>query len=337
MKAGMHGCKSGAWIWWIEHEEPWSVGRCIYRTLNGEVAQGFTNHTIDDKGNDLYFLLLERDDKEIALEDWLRGLVAVGVKPVIVSETARGYHCVCANMFKSKQDITASLEIVSQTGLVDDGMYALARIRSDKEIPFTNILRIAGKYNYRDIVVRRWLPPPTPWHYNILGLYAEKCTLEISATRLAHRCPGYTGRPGPAAKAGLEIHRTWEKEMEAKGWRVEVPLWWNIGNMRFQAVADALYEHDDYIEIIELKSTERSATDPATDRQLVAECALAALQHQRPAIGMVQTPDGERYGTAAVAPHEAKRWLTELLRTSFAYPSCRTCIFTSYCTGWWRK
>jgi len=337
MRAGIHGCKSGAWIWYLEKEEPWSVGRVIYRTLNGEVAQGFTNHTRNEAGEDIYFMLLERDNKEIALEDWLRGLVNVGAKPVIVAETARGYHTVTANAFKSKQDITAALEIVSSTDLVDDGMYALARIREGSDIPFTNILRLSGKYNYRDIVVRRWLPPPTPWHANVLGLYAQKCTFEISATRLAHRCPGYTGRPGPAARAGLEVHKVWEQEMEAKGWRTEVPLWWNIGNLRFVAKADALMEHDDRIEIIELKSTERSATSPTTDRQLAAECALAALQYQRPAVGWVQTPDGERYRTITVMPHEAKSTLLGLLKTSLVHPSCRTCIFNSYCEGWWRK
>jgi hypothetical protein len=334
MKAGIHGCKSGAWIWYLEKDEPWSVGRVIYQTLNGEVAQGFTNHTIDDKGNDLYFLLLERDDKEIALEDWLRGLVAVGAKPVIVAETARGYHVVTANAFKSKQDITAALEIVSQTGLVDDGMYALARIRSDKEIPFTNILRIAGKYNYRDIVVRRWLPPPTPWHRNILGLYAGKCTLEISATRLAHQCPGYTGKPGPAAKAGLEIHRTWEKEMEKQGWRTEVQLWWNFNNLRFRAIADALMEHDDHVTIIELKSTEHAAQSIFAKRQAETEVALAALQFQKPAVAFVRTPDGESYGSVTVGPSDAKHWLLQLLRTSFVRPTCETCIFNSYCKGW---
>jgi hypothetical protein len=337
MKAGIHGCKSGAWIWYLEREEPWSVGRCIYRTLNGEVAQGFTNHTKNEKGEDVYFILLERDDKEIALEDWLRGLTMIGVKPVIAAETARGYHVVTANAFKSKQDLTAALELVSQTGLVDDGMYALARIREGSDIPFTNILRIAGKYNYKDITVRRWLPPPTPWHANVLGLYAQKATLEISATRLAHRCPGYTGRPGPAAKAGLEIHRTWEKEMEEKGWRTEVQLWWNINNLRFQAVADALMEHDDYVDVIELKSTERAAQSIAAERQLIAETALAALQYQRPAFGWVQTPDGETHAGAMVAPDEAKHVLLALLRTTFTKPTCETCIFNSYCKGWVRK
>jgi hypothetical protein len=337
MKAGMHGCKSGAWIWYLEKDEPWSVGRVIYQTLNGEVAQGFTNHTIDDEGNDLYFLLLERDDKEIALEDWLRGLVNVGVKPVIVAETARGYHVVTANAFKSKRDITAALEIVSSTGLVDDGMYALARIRTDSEVPFTNILRLSGKYNYRDIVVRRWLPPPTPWHANVLGLYAKKCTLEISATRLAHRCPGYTGRPGPAAKAGKEIHEAWEKEMAKQGWETEVELFTSTNNLRFRAIADALRYRGEYVEVIELKSTEHAARSILAERQLAAECALAALAYQRPAVGRVVTPDGEWHAADAITPEEAKQELLQLLRTSFTRPTCETCIFREFCKGWMRK
>jgi hypothetical protein len=337
MRAGIHGCKSGAWIWYLEKDEPWSVGRVIYRTLNGEVAQGFTNHTKNEKHEDVYFMLLERDDKEIPLENWLRGLVNIGVKPVIVAETARGYHCVTANAYKSKRDITAALEIVSATGLVDDGMYALARVREGSDVPFTNILRVAGKYNYKDIVVRRWLPPPTPWHRNVLGLYAKKATLEVSATRLAHRCPGYTGRPGPAAKAGKEIHEAWEKEMEAKGWETEKELRWSIGNMQFRAIADALRYRGEYVEIIELKSTEHAARSTITERQLQAECALAALQYQKPALGTVQTPDGETHAVATALPHEAKDWLLQLLRTSFLKPTCETCIFAGFCAGWWRK
>jgi hypothetical protein len=125
--------------------------------------------------------------------------------------------------------------------------------------------------------------------------------------------------------------------MEKQGWRTEVTLWWNIGNMRFRAIADALMEHDDHVEIIELKSTEHAARSIPAERQVQAEAALAALQYQRPATGTVQTPDGEQYWSTTVVPREAKRWLTELLRTSFVYPSCRTCIFNSYCAGWWRK
>jgi len=325
------------WIIWTAALKPWEVEHCIYRTKNGEIAWGYTNHTTNDTKEDVYVLLLERDSKDIPLEDWLRGLAATGAKPTIAAETARGYHCVTANVYKSKRDLTAALELVNATGLIDEGTYALARIRSQDTTPFTNIFRIGGKYDYKDIVVRRWLPPPTPWHSNILGLYAQKCTLEISATRLAHRCPGYTGRPGPAARAGLEVHKVWEQEMEAKGWRTEVPLWWNIGNLRFRAIADAKREHDDYIEIIELKSTERAAHSVAAERQMLAEAALAALQYQRPAFGWVQTPDGETHAGAMVAPDEAKHVLLALLRTSFARPTCETCIFNSYCTGWRKK
>ena len=325
------------WIIWTAALRPWEVEHCIYRTKNGEIAWGYTNHTTNDTKEDVYVLLLERDSKDIPLEDWLRGLAATGAKPTIAAETARGYHCVTANVYKSKRDLTAALELVNATGLIDEGTYALARIRSQDTTPFTNIFRIGGKYDYKDIVVRRWLPPPTPWHAAVLNLYAQKCTLEISATRLAHRCPGYTGRPGPAAKAGSEIHRAWEAEKEKEGWLTERELWWNIGNLRFRAIADAFREHDDYIEIIELKSTEHAARSVIAERQVQAQVALAALQYQRPAIGMIQTPDGETHAVATALPSEAKGWLLELLRTSFTRPTCETCIFNSYCTKWWKK
>ena len=308
----------------------------MYRTRNGEIAWGYTNHTLDGAQSDAYILLLERDDKSVELEDWLRGLANMGIKPAIVAETTRGYHCVTANIYRKKEDITVVLEILQAFGEIDEGMYALARIRAGDTTPFTNILRIGGKYRTKDIVVRRWLPPPTPWHAQILSLYAQWCTLQISATRIAHGCPGFTGKPGPAAKTGIEIHEKIERELAREGWQTEVELRYTMNNMLFTAIADAVKVQDDHVEVFEIKSTERTAGTQAARTQACTEAALSAITFTKTATAKVVTPDFEVHYEVTVQPQEAVRTLLRLLKGMFHAPDCDRCVFNAFCKGWSR-
>ena len=322
-----------AQIIWIPARKPWQVERCIYETRNGEVAWGYTNHTYNSTFNDVYILLLERDDKNTALEDWLRSLTSIGIKPVIVAETARGYHCVTTNIYNRKEDITTVLEILQAMRYIDEGIYVLARIRSTSATNFTNILRIGGKYETKDIVVRRWLPPPTLWHTQVLALYARECALQVSATRIAHGCPGFTGKPSPAAKAGLEIHRKIESELTKQGWKTEVELRHKINNMLFTAIADAIKIKNDHIEVLEIKSTKRTARTQAAQTQAHVEAALSAISFMKNATAKVITPDFEVHHEVSVRPQEAERTLLHLLKSMFHTPNCELCIFNTFCKG----
>jgi hypothetical protein len=325
---------SKVWHMTVAAKKPWQVEKALYMTKEGRIAWGYTNHTKDQNNNDIWFILLDTDTKEMEFEAWLRALVHHGFKPVIALETRNGYHAVTANYTYNMQEIATYLQMLADWKLVDSGTAKLAEIRARDQIPFTNILRVNGKYKEKDIIVRRWLPPPTPWHAKILELYAKHCTLQISATRIAHGCTGYLGRPGPSAEAGQEIHEAWEKEMHEAGWNTEVTVEHRIGNMKFTARVDALRLYSDMVELIELKSTRITAKSYTSWRQLKAETALTALHFGKQAWGYIKTPDAETHAYIRMTPSEALRTLYELYSGMFFSPTCESCIFKEFCIEW---
>jgi len=325
---------SGAW--WLSYEatKPWQVEIALYRTLRGEHAIGYTNHTVDDERRDRYALLLELDEKTIELEDWLRGLACVGLRPWLAAETKRGYHAVSGVLMYSKKDVAMWLVNLSTSHLCDAGIADLALIRrDDPETHFTNILRVYGKYSEKDIVVRRWLPPPTPWHAAILSLYCKYAYLEWSATRLARRCPGFVSTPNRYTERGKLIHQAWERSMQQEGWETERRFTARVRNMIFTCVADAAKDYGDCIEIIELKSTIWTARRREAGRQMIAEAAIAALATGKTAIAEIQTPGGEVWNIVEIEPSEAWDALRKLLKTCFRKPTCELCAFKRFCPG----
>jgi len=314
--------------------KPWQVELALYMTIKGEVAVGYTNRTLDSEGNEVFFLLLERDDKEIQLEDWLRGLSERGIGIAIAAETTRGYHAVSIQHFESKHEIVNVLHDLAQWNIIDNGIYELARIRTEQDAPFTNILRYNGKYKQNDIIVRRWLPPPTRWHVQILQLYAKKATLEISATRIANGCPGFTGKSTEATRTGLDIHETWEYKMAKQGWIIEKELTYRMGNLLFRCYVDALRKKADHVEVLELKSTEKAAANWRAELQLEVECALAALTYNKPTHCHVVTPNGKTFYEVQIEPEHAARHLLQLHASMTHAPNCGMCIWKSWCRGW---
>ena len=277
--------KSGAAVVTYRTDKPWDVEIALYKTVNGEVAMGITNHTLSPIGTDLFAIFLEIDNHDRTAEDIIRGLLDAGFMPWLVARTNRGWHVILRDFVEDKETVVKAMRRLAESNLCDPGFVELAEIRlRDQEAHFTNLLRVHGKYAERDIVVKRVTPPPTEWHKHVWDLYRRYAKVEVSATRYAAGCLGYTPKPTMEMWLGKEEHRLWEERMQKEGWEVEKEFTHEVGNTVYTGVVDAIKELENEVQVIEYKSTANAALEPTAQHQAEFYANLIAIIKGKPTV-----------------------------------------------------
>ncbi|MEM4455281.1 MAG: PD-(D/E)XK nuclease family protein [Thermofilaceae archaeon] len=297
-----------------------------------EPAIGFTNAMPEG----LQRLFLELDDSNLDADEIAKGLDARAIGFFMIIKTKSGWHAITRE--EGTGGKTAALAaMLTEWGLCDEGYARLTEVRAKSKLPFTQILRVWGKHKEPDIVVKRWTPPITPWERTVMELYARHARFEVSATRLAHNCPSFV----PAItkeqiESGREAHAATQEWLRGIGAAIEVPLELQLGSVTLRGQADAVLDDGREALVIEYKSTEQAAKDPAAKQQAAIYAAMYAAVHGVPAAPALLTGNRIVWSDGHIAPSEARWKLARRLGRAWAARNarCDRCAL-KWCR--WRK
>lgn len=241
-----------------------------------ERAIGYTNEEPDGTQR----LLLELDDHTIDADDIACALDNLGLSFFMIVKTHSGWHAVTRFRGTGREVAETAMQL-AEWGLCDKGYAELTKTRAERNMAFTQILRVWGKHREPDIVVKRWTPPVSKWEASVMRLYAFWAQFEVSATRLAHNCPSYVAAiPKELIERGLKVHRETEAWLQDLGAVVEVPLTMKIGHVTLTGKVDAVMDDGREAYIFEIKSSPESANDPVAHQQAAIYAAMYAELHR---------------------------------------------------------
>jgi len=214
-----------------------------YYALHFETAAiGITNKLPDGRN----VLFLETDKRDMSERAIMKHLAHRGIPFFMLIKTKKGYHLI-TRIYAPPTKIHGLCEEISEWLGWDKGYCELAKIRKDMD--FSQILRITGKYKEKDVVVVRWTDPINEWEKKVFDLYMEHAQFRTTVTRLTRGCPAYEpAASDEALEKGREAHKEVLERLRFLGYEVEVPLTTRTMNITVEGRADAVGQ-DEVIEV----------------------------------------------------------------------------------------
>jgi len=206
-----------------------------YYALHFETAAiGITNKLPDGRN----VLFLETDRHNMTERAIMKHLAHRGIPFFMLIRTKKGYHLITRIYAKPEKISEICMELTTWLGW-SKGICELAEIR--KGMDFSQILRVSGKYEEKDITVVRWTDPINEWERKVFNFYMEHARFHTTVSRLARGCTAYEpAAEDEALEKGRGIHREVLKKLKFMGYETEVNVKARVGNITIEGRADAV-------------------------------------------------------------------------------------------------
>jgi len=287
------------YIMWITDLDSTVVQIVHYYGLRFEItAVGITNRLPNGKN----VLFLEVDKHTITERNIMKHLTQRGIPFFLLAKTKNGYHLITRVYAPPTKIHELCIEFSEWLGW-DKGYCKLAEIRKDMD--FSQILRVSGKYKEKDITVVRWTDPINEWERRVLNLYMEHANFRTTVSRISRGCAAYEpAAEDEALEKGREIHREVLKKLKFLGYETEVSIEMKIGNITIEGRADAVGED----EVIEVKPPVEKEVKYGLLQALIyakhlGKARATVMDYN---LRVLATADTRKEGAPTIPPHAEK-------------------------------
>jgi len=311
---------------------PYKPEWCYYiPTATGVNAKGHTNTYIDDKGNRVYRVCFEVDDK-VRNPRKLKSDVekALRDKVVAIWETKHGYHIYTYRKYTWDSAFKAYAWL-RRKDLIDPGFFELIRTRyTKKQTHFLSILRVRGKYkepDFRLLYFNKVLCDR--WYERVHSERFKWLKTEWHTTELL-MCTGYSADYVEyVLKRGKNAHaKMYRKLMRIPGVSIEKEYTITMDGVRVIATPDVIWRGQ---KVVELKNTANPLTIELGLMQLA--CYMSFLDMDKGELWLISN-DGALMDKYVLNLDEGQRkkvkeWVKARAKAEYRFPSTR--LLCSYC------